>query len=53
MSWEQVQHFFDIKVSMAEATFKALDPTGDLHKQAGEARTVKYGDARIALVEPE
>jgi hypothetical protein len=53
MSWEQVQHFFKISVSMAEATFKALDPTSELRQRVAETRTVKYGDAKIALVEPE
>lgn len=53
MSWEQVQHFFDIGVKMPEKVYSALDPTSDLKANVDEARTVKYGDVKIALVEPE
>ncbi len=53
MSWEQASHFFKIAFTMAEATFKALDPTSELAKTAKSARTVKFGDLKVTVEAPK
>lgn len=50
MSWEEIKHYFKIDFAVPEAIFKALPP-GKLKEAVGKARTVKYGDLKVA-VEP-
>lgn len=49
MTWEEIQHYFKISFSMAEAIYKALPP-GDLKKNVEAARTTKYADMKVELV---
>lgn len=51
MNWEEIQHYFKIDFSMSEAIFKALPP-GKLRDTVGAARTVKYGDLKVAVTAP-
>lgn len=48
MSWEDVKHYFKIDFAVPEAIFKALPP-GKLQEAVAKARTVKYGDLKVAV----
>jgi hypothetical protein len=48
LDWEMIQHYFKIKFSIAEAIFKAVPP-GKLKDTFALARTVKYGDLKVAV----
>ena len=50
MTWEEIKHYFKIDFAVPEAIFKALPP-GKLKEAVQKARTVKYGDLKVA-VEP-
>ena len=48
MSWEEIKHYFKIDFSVPEAIFKAIPP-GKLQEAVEKARTVKYGDLKVAV----
>lgn len=49
MTWDEANHYFDIKMSVPEKVYGALAPA-DPHKPAIEAaRTVVYGDLKVSL----
>lgn len=52
MSWQEAQGLFKIDFSVSEANYKAaqnLKP--ELAEKLLDARTVKYGDLKISIVE--
>lgn len=50
MTFVEVMHYFKIEFSMTEVTYKSL-PNGAFKDLIDEARSVKYGELKITLVE--
>lgn len=48
LTWLEIEHLFKIEFSVSEAAFKALMP-GAIKDALVSARTVKYGDLRVAV----
>jgi hypothetical protein len=51
MDWQAARHWFDFDISMSEKKFDALQPGSELHKAVSDARAVKYGATKIALID--
>jgi hypothetical protein len=49
MEWDAVQRTFDIKFSIPEKTYKALDP--EFRAKVDAARATTYGDLSISVVQ--
>lgn len=48
LSWEEAQHYFDIKLSMKETTYKAIPP-GTLKLAIDDARTTTLGPIKVEI----
>jgi hypothetical protein len=49
LSWEDVQHYFDISFKVGEKIYKALPPSSELKAKLDAARTIKLSPMKLTL----